>query len=190
MWVLFLRWPRWVAITDASAGVTQDPTNRTHIHESFPIQWHSSPTFTCFCYLLHTSPCNRIARKFDKTITICQGKRWWCPGRFLWALRKIGCWFKIQKRDKILPRGKDAAYKLLNLQRRTAVTPWLRSPIYFFGYFSLVHETLLPAFTVNADHGVRTPDLLFRCPNLNLLTTVPLNTGISNLLKIEIVFLN
>ncbi len=33
---------------------------------------------------------------------------------------------------------------------------------------------MLPSYTVNADHGIQTPDLLFRSLTSNLFTTVPL----------------
>ncbi len=63
------------------------------------------------------------------------------PG-WLWRWNVIWCELPTviernipTKLDHILPGGKDAAYKLLSLQRRIAATLWLRSLIYFLVVF-------------------------------------------------------
>ena len=50
---------------------------------------------------------------------------------------------------------------------------------------------MLPSYTVNEHHGIRTPDLLFRSLTSNLFTTVPLFENIENYAQtLDLVCLN
>ena len=59
------------------------------------------------------------------------------------AIKFVSC---RSSQDHILPTGKDAAYKLLSLQRLFAATPSLRSLIYFLVICFKLGEAVLPSY--------------------------------------------